>query len=230
MTPITDLDRFVTTRVALHQVAEHVVAKARYVDDGGIRLVAFAGGFGTPPLSDGRRVWVVGDQLHLDGAATPLTSVADAARFVGVEPGLPGELYATATRCEPDRSLDIDRSAATALGQWFAFATSVLETFAAEVASPSLLVLWPEHFDLAFFTEDAEEAHRANYGASPGDAAHGEPYLYVGPLHEVVESEYWNAAHFNGALLSHSDLLSTEDPFEHALQFMRAGRALLIAD
>ena len=42
--------------------------------------------------------------------------------------------------------------------------------------------LWPEHFDLACEIGDADAGTRANYGASPGDAAIPEPYLYVGPV------------------------------------------------
>ncbi len=49
--PIDDLDAFVSTRDALHGVAEHVLAKARFLDDGEIRLMAFAGGFATPLLA-----------------------------------------------------------------------------------------------------------------------------------------------------------------------------------
>ncbi|MGZ4700580.1 MAG: hypothetical protein ACXV98_05135, partial [Ilumatobacteraceae bacterium] len=89
--------------------------------------------------------------------------------------------------------------------------------------------LWPEHFDPAFSTEDADEARRANYGASPGDEGHPEPYLYVGPWGLVAPDGFWNATHFNGAVVPLSSLTAAADPAQMALRFFRAGRALLLA-
>ena len=60
--PLPDIDAFVSTRHGLHCVAEHVVAKARYVDDGEIRLTASPDGFATPRLADNRRVLVDADE------------------------------------------------------------------------------------------------------------------------------------------------------------------------
>ena len=51
---------------------------------------------------------------------------------------------------------------------------------------------------------------RANYGASPGDDGHTEPYLYVGPWSAEVEGELWNATGFTGAELRYSDLLDAD--------------------
>ena len=64
--PIADLDTFVSTRDSLHRVAEHVVAKARYIDDREIRLTAYPGGFATPLLAGDARVRVDGDELVVD--------------------------------------------------------------------------------------------------------------------------------------------------------------------
>ncbi len=120
--PVADLDTFVSTRDSLHRVAEHVVAKARYVDDREIRLTA----------------------------------------FLGIEPGFPRELYEPATTFDPDQPLDLDRSAAEVLAAWYGFTAEVLDQFASEIpeATPSTRILWPEHFDQAFYTEDADEARR----------------------------------------------------------------------
>ena len=231
--PVLDLATFVSTRDGLHRVAEHVVAKARYVDDGEIRLMGAADGFATPPLADGSRVRVDADDLLIDERAgsrrVRLNTIGEAAAFAGVEPGFPSELYPPATPLHVDEPLGLDRHAAEALTAWNSFAAEVLAAFAAEVAvaNPSPLILWPEHFDQAFYTEDADESRRANYGASPGDEGHPEPYLYVGPWGPVAVNEYWNAAHFNGAVLPLSRLVVTADPTEAALQFLRAGRALL---
>jgi hypothetical protein len=231
--PIDDLDVFVSTRDALHRVAEHVVAKARFLDDREIRLTAFDGGFATPLLSDGRRVRVVADELWVDGPdgsrATKLTSIGEAAALVGIEPCFPTELYEPATPFDPDEPLHVDRGAAEVLADWYDFTAVALKEFASEigVAHPSQLILWPEHFDQAFYTEDADETRRANYGASPGDEGHPEPYLYVGPWGSTAPNAFWNAEHFNGAVLPLSRVAMAEDSLGVAAQFLRAGRLLL---
>jgi hypothetical protein len=233
LVPIADIVTFSSTRNALHQVAEHVVAKARYIDDGEIRLMAFAGGFATPLLADDRRIRIEANEVVIDdrdgSRSMGLTTIDEAAAFVGVVPGFPTELYPAATALHPSQALDIERDAAAALAAWFGFTAEVLDGFAAEIAAanPSPLILWPEHFDQAFFTEDADESSRANYGASPGDEGHPEPYLYVGPWGTVAGNEFWNAAHFNGAVLPLSSLVAAADPAEVALQFLRTGRVLL---
>ena len=234
LVPIADLDMFVATRNSLHKVAEHVLARARYVDDGKVELTAFTGGFATSLLARGR-VRVDGVDIVVDDGdnsrRAALTTIAAAAAFVGVQPGFPTELYGAATPLEPGAALALDRSAAESLAAWYAFTAEALGQFASEVADaqPSPLVLWPEHFDHAFFTSDVDESHRANYGASPGDAGHPEPYLYVGPWGSVVKREFWNATHFNGAVLPLSELVVDTDPKGAALQFLRTGCALLTA-
>ena len=231
--PIHDLPTYVSTRDALHRVAEHVVAKARFLDDREIRLTAFAGGFSTPPLADGSRVRVEADELVIDGPdgsrRTALTTIAEAAAFVGVEPGFPTDLYEAATPLDPDLQLHVDRVSAEALAAWYEFTAEVLGAVAAEIgeAHPSPLILWPEHFDQAFYTEDADETRRANYGASPGDEGHPEPYLYVGPWGSTTPNAYWNATSFNGAVLPLSEVVAADDQASAALQFFRAGRLLL---
>jgi hypothetical protein len=232
--PIRDLDTFVSTRDGLHRVAEHVLAKARYVDDREIRLTQFAGGFATPVLSWGTRVRIDVDDLVVDDAEgsrrTRLNTIGGAAAFVGVEPGFPIELYPPATSFDADEPLHLDRDAAEVLAAWYGFTAEVLELFATEIieAHPSPLILWPEHFDQAFFTEDADEARRANYGASPGDEGHPEPYMYVGPWGTTpAPTGFWNAPHFNGAVLPLSAIVAESHPAKTALQFLRSGRLLL---
>ena len=231
--PIHDLDTFASTRDALHRVAEHVVAKARFLDDREIRLTASDGGFASPPLADGKRVRVDSDELVIDSPGgsrrMTLTTIGEAGDFAGFEPGFPTELYEPATSFDPHDPLNLDRGAAETLAAWYGFTADVLATFAAEIAEahPSPLILWPEHFDQAFYTEDADETRRANYGASPGDEGHPEPYLYVGPWGPTSPNAYWNAEHFNGAVLALSSLVAAENATDVALQFLRAGRLLL---
>ncbi|MEO8264493.1 MAG: hypothetical protein ABI706_03180 [Ilumatobacteraceae bacterium] len=231
--PIADLDIFMTTRDSLHRVAEHVVAKARFIDDREIRLTAYPGGFATPLLTGDTRVRVEGEELVVDelegSRRSALTTIAAAAAFVGIEPGFPTELYEPATTFQAEQPLGLDRGAAEALAAWYGFTADVLDQFATEIpeANPSTRILWPEHFDQAFYTEDIEEARRANYGASPGDEGHPEPYLYVGPWGATATNEFWNAVHFNGAVMALSELVAATDPTSTALQFLRTGRALL---
>jgi hypothetical protein len=231
--PIDDLDTFVSTRDALHRVAEHVVAKARFVDNREIRLTAYPGGFASPLLAGGIRVRVEADELVIDAPSgsrrTELTTIGAAAALAGIEPGFPVELYEPATSFEPEQPLNLDRGAAEVLAAWYGFTAEVLAVFAAEIAEahPSQLILWPEHFDQAFYTEDADETQRANYGASPGDAGHPDPYLYVGPWGSTTPDDYWNAEHFNGATLSLSALVAADDATAVALGFLRTGRLLL---
>src|SRR5512132_1638340 len=94
MTTLRPTELFAATRDSLHRVAEHVLAAAQYADTGEISLCSVTGGFQTAhPLRGNRRVSIVDAQLVVSddtGArAVPLTTVAAAAQFVGVEPGMP---------------------------------------------------------------------------------------------------------------------------------------------
>jgi hypothetical protein len=76
--------------------------------------------------------------------------------------------------------------------------------------------LWPEHFDIAVDFGDDSAARRANFGGSPGDAGHEEPYLYVGPW-QPQAGTFWNESF--GASLSYRQLLAAEDQRGLALEF-----------
>jgi hypothetical protein len=189
---------FGETRVALHKVAEAVVAPARKPDNE-IALRYTRGGFGTPFFEqDGRDC-----QVRVEHGELVRQSGAQETR----EP-LPGE---------------VDTAAATALGDFYGFACSVLEQLRADEADgdPSLVQLWPEHFDIAVELGSEKASRRANFGASPGDDDHDEPYLYVGPWTAEVSGELWNATGFSGAELRYSELLEAEDQRRAALEFMR---------
>ncbi|MDQ1395436.1 MAG: hypothetical protein QOG64_695, partial [Acidimicrobiaceae bacterium] len=85
---------------------------------------------------------------------------------------------------------------------------------------PARVQLWPEHFDIA--VDIGSPGSRANFGGSPGDEAHPEPYLYVGPW-EQREGSFWNEPF--GASLSYSAIAAGADP----LEFLRAARDQLRA-
>src|SRR5215212_9146572 len=200
-------ENFADTRDALHRVAEEVVAPARKPHNE-IALGQTPGGFGTPEFEfEGKRmrVRVDGDQLvhEIDGEErrAGLGSLAEAGRLLGEEllpDGIPQDMGA----------LGVDAECAARLADFYEFAAGVLERFKAALpadAEPSDTNLWPEHFDIALEAGSEAEGRRANYGASPGDDQHPEPYLYVGPWTGEVEGELWNATGFGGAELSYSD-------------------------
>jgi hypothetical protein len=110
--------------------------------------------------------------------------------------------------------LDVDPEGAAALAEWYALGDEVLRALGGEP------ILWPEHFDLAIVIGEA------NYGFSPGDEAHAEPYAYVGPF-EPVEGELWNATGFAGAELTYAELLAAPDPRAAALEFFTTRKEVL---
>ena len=209
------------TRDALHRVAEEIVAPARKPDNE-IALMQTPGGFGTPDFEhDGRnlQVRVEGDEIvvETDGTVTSarITSIAEAARHVGEEL-FPGGMP------DDESDLGVDSEAAAALGAFYAFAAKSLEQFKSSLppeADASATNLWPEHFDIAFEAGAEEGGKRANYGASPGDENHPEPYLYVGPWSGEAEGELWNAKGFAGAELDYAELAAADDPGALAIAF-----------
>ncbi len=224
---------FSATRESWHALAEHVVCAARHRANGKIGLRWVRDGFGTPYFGADEQVRVTGRGFALvrDGALAhvPITTLGAAAAFVGIEPGVPAGLFEASTDGDPSRPLEVDPAAAGVLGDWYGFGTAVLAQLRVDLAAgtPSLVQLWPEHFDLAADIGDATAGRRANYGASPGDAGHPEPYLYVGPWEpeRVVNDRFWNEPF--GASLGYADLVASADPYDTALTFFRRGAALL---
>ena len=188
---------FAQAREALHHLAASVVSPARARVTGRIGLRPTAGGFDTPPFGDGQRVRVDGAELVFENPD--------------------GE------RRDP---IDVDAAGARALGEFYAFAGDVLEELR-EADEASKIQLWPEHFDVAFEAGSESEGRRANYGGSPGDEHHPEPYLYVGPWTGPPEGELWNAVGFPGAELGYAELVAAHDQRAAALEFFRARMAAL---
>jgi hypothetical protein len=63
---------------------------------------------------------------------------------------------------------------------------------------------------------------RANYGASPGDSDHDEPYVYVGPWTAEASGQLWNATSFRGAEIAYAELVRADDPVSLAIEFMQS--------
>jgi hypothetical protein len=221
----------VATRDSLHRVAEQIVAPARKPHNE-IALTWTPGGFGTPPFEfEGRSLQVMVDGAELvvveDGAErrAPLTTLAEAARFVGAD------LFPDGASTE-DTPLDMDPEAARGLGELYGFAAAGLARVRDELpaeAAASDINLWPEHFDIAFEAGDESAGQRANYGVSPGDENHDEPYAYVGPWSGAVEGELWNATGFTGAELGYGELVVASEPEAALVDFMLARAEALAA-
>ncbi len=212
-------DDFAATRRSLHRLAEEVIKVAREHATGEWTLAQIPGGFGTPEWGEGNQVRVDGDDLVLvrDGAESraPITSLAAAAEQIGEE-WMPDGLELS------DEPLPVDAAAAAALAAAYAVAQPALERIrdaatAGEGATEP--TLWPEHFDLAIETGDDDAGLRANYGLSPGDDEHAEPYFYVGPWTVKPEGELWNASGFSGAELDYAELATASDPIAAAVEF-----------
>ena len=229
---------FTTTRDHLHQVAFFAISPARHKAVGRMGLRHRDGGFGTPEF-EGRVGRVDGGQLvdkAGDNVRTQrISTVRDSTDFLGLEYETDwyGDFHDPLSPIDPDQELSIDPAAARTLGQWFAFAWLVLGELRKHGQPDdevSEIQLWPEHFDAAAELGDQEKGQRASFGASPGDAAHPEPYLYVAAWGEIDRSNtYWNDDSFNGASLSYKELKVSDDQVWTALDFLLEGYRILHA-
>jgi hypothetical protein len=229
---------FATTRDALHQVAVHVLARRRHALCGKFGLRAAPAGFATPAAGPDHEVlrtsrgWLLRERTGTTASRAALdlmtASLSDAAAFAEVALDEPFEAgHDTPPVGDRTSALAIDHTAAGALGAWYAFAWSVIDRVTSALpaaASPSVLQLWPEHFDAGCDVGVGEG--RTNVGASPGDGFHAEPYLYIGPWDDrrPGDEAYWNAPF--GAVLPHAHLVGA-DAVTVAEEFLRRGLALL---
>ncbi len=217
MIPSVDaIDALARTRTGLHSVAEHVLAATQYRAAGTIRLRVVPGGFGT--VASDPALAVVDGRLVVDAAGgtreAELTTLGDAAAFVGAPLGLPDGIYPPTTPSDPDTVLDVDVDAARELGRWFGVGQDALVRFVSDAGADAVPTLWPEHFDLGVSVD------AVNYGVSPGDDVVAEPYLYVGPHAGPPRRDgFWNAPF--GAALPWSEVGSVDD----AVAFFARGRA-----
>lgn len=167
------------TRVALHGVAELVLAGPQYAATKDIRLRVTPGGFGTVTTPDLRL-----ERLDLVTPTTRLPlggTFAGLARAAGTEARALRDVYDVGPDVDPDDPVQVDPAAVDLLLQAFADGDAALRRFAPDLEP----VLWPEHFDLGVTVGEV------NYGVSPGDAHLAEPYAYVGPWRPRTGS-FWN--------------------------------------
>ena len=221
-------DELVSTRLALHRLAEQILSPARRHVNGKIGLRYARGGFGTPFYGDEVQLRVDGPELVVQQASrerrAPIASLAAAADLVGRE-ALPDDVELD------DQPLQVDIAAASFIGDWFGFAASVLEQLRSEADAalePSRVQLWPEHFDMAVELGGDHTGARAAYGLSPGDEHHPEPYVYVVPWVAPPPGELWQATGFTGAELPYGALLAADGQREPVLGFLRDRIAALV--
>jgi hypothetical protein len=194
------------TRLALHAVAEQLLAGPQYRASGTIRLRVIEGGFATVAEPDVR---VDGDDLVTDGIRVALdgASIAALAAEVGLTAGAPDGVYPAGPAVAANDELHVDVAMAAKLAETFAVGNTALRSIAPDVEP----VLWPEHFDIAIRVDDV------NYGVSPGDEYLAEPYAYVG-VDPVPSDPFWNAPF--GAARPLADLPGVDA----VVAFFQAGR------
>jgi hypothetical protein len=174
-------DRTEPTRRALHAVAELVLAGPQHRASNTVRLRVIAGGFATIAAPDVR---VVGTDLVCADRRVPIDGQTprSLAEAIGVDAGGPIDLYHDGSGASIDDRLALDAAAAEQIFSAYTIGDAALRLLAPQVEP----VLWPEHFDVGIRVDDV------NFGVSPGDAHHAEPYAYVG-VDPVPEDAFWNA-------------------------------------
>jgi hypothetical protein len=227
----------VVGRLELQRVATHILGRARFLATGRFGLRVTGDGIGTPAFGpDGDVVRIYDGMLVLerqrDGvgrtrvSAISGSSLAALAAFVGVDLGVTFSAGPAAPGVgDPSRPIIVDPGTVAEMLRWFRLGLSAFDRLLPSLSDASIIQLWPEHFDLGL---DAATARgRVNIGASPGDDAHPEPYLYLGPwdADRPGDPAYWNAPF--GALLGHSELRAADDPLDVATSFFRRGLELL---
>ena len=153
---------FAEGRDALHRVAEETLQiRGREQRGAGWLRPYTPGGVGSPP-------WDVGAESGRPGSI----------RVEGAE------LVTVTGEAEEREPIAVDPAVTAALADFYALTTVALDDLieASGDAGADPIRLWPEHFDAATTIGDETAGTRANYGGSPGDENHPEPYLYVGCL------------------------------------------------
>lgn len=231
---------FNEVRVDLHRLAAYVIAPARYRQTERFGLRATPNGFGTPEFDEGgqtRRIRVEGlnliDERDGEAKSAPITTLAAAAEFLDapVDPETAAE-HDSPKLGDVNAALKVTEEASLYLGWWYNMAVDALNMVRADEASvdASEPQLWPGHFDPAI--EVGDEDHRGSYGASPGDTAIAEPYLYLGIWYADrigvdTDDPFWNADSFPGRQLRLSEF-GAGDPTEIAANFWREARDRLL--
>lgn len=157
------------TRTALHGVAELLLAGPQYAASGDIRLRVLPYGIATVAVPDLRLVRT--DLVGAHGRVPLAGTYAEVAAAAQIAPRELGDVYHDRAAVTAEDAIVLDPERLATLVDALAVGDAALRAFAPEAVP----VLWPEHLDVAIETD------QVNYGVSPGDATHPEPYAYVGP-------------------------------------------------
>jgi hypothetical protein len=225
------------TRLELQRVATHLLARARFEATGRFGLRVTWDGIATPAFGpDGDVLRIAGGLLvHESQRSGPATtraialdghSLGELATWVGLDLATPFTAGpATPPVGDTGAPITLDPDARDMVLSWYGVGARAVDRLLPDLVEPSVLQLWPEHFDLGI---DAMTGHgRVNLGTSPGDDAHPAPYLYVGPWEQdrPGDPSYWNASF--GAVLDAAELALAVEPEVGALAFFSRGLALL---
>lgn len=222
------------SRELARRIAAHVMSRARHAECGRIDLVPTPGGFGTPAFGpDHRVIRLSGDVLVVESTAAAATTqlvpvngatLAELAAAAGADLTTAFDAgHDTPAIGVADEPLVLGAATVHAIGAWLGFGVQVIDGVLATLprsAAPGRARLWPEHFDLGIDVAVADGS-RVNIGASPGDAFHDLPYLYVGPWSgdRPGDPEYWNAPF--GAVLAARDDLTVTDGVQWVMEGVR---------
>jgi hypothetical protein len=222
-----------STRLELHRIAAHVLARRRFDVSGRFGLRASPGGIATPAFGEGPETirvsgtTVVRETAGISAHATLVGStLRELAAFAGVDLNVAFSCGDdTPDLGDVDAPLDLDPDAVAVIADWYDVGWRVLDTVVAELsaeAAPATTQLWPEHFDAAT-NVTLGSGERVNLGFSPGDSSQAEPYAYVGPWspQRPGDPAFWNVPF--GALLRRSEALARSDPASVCRQFLRTG-------
>ncbi len=203
-----DQQALTRTRIALHAVAEVLVAGPQYADHADIRLTVRPDGFAG--WVDGAAA-VSGTELVTAAGRYPIRgTLAELAAAAGIAPRRLTDVYSGGPDIALDAPADLDPAAAERIIGALSAGDGALRA----LDPTQQRILWPEHFDVGI------SVHRVNYGVSPGDGQIAVPYAYVGPW-EVPAGEFWNQPF--GAALELPERADAAD----ILAFFRAGQAQL---
>ncbi|HET6664681.1 MAG TPA: hypothetical protein VFG94_10505, partial [Acidimicrobiales bacterium] len=195
-----------TTRLELHRVATHILARRRHAVTGRFGLRATPGGIGTPAFGPPDAIEVLrtsgADLVHEVGGRVQVVSM-DGATLAELAAAVDVDLATaftvgkdTPAVGDVDAAIRIDQDAALELAGWFALGWRALDVVGLDATAPAPIQLWPEHFDAScLLAVGPGPEDRCDVGVSPGDDHHDEPYLYVGPWEDrrPGDEAYWNA-------------------------------------
>jgi hypothetical protein len=177
----------------------------------------------------GTRLVVERGKATVASVAIPGASLRSLAAAAGADLDAPLDVgHDTPPLGDPDEPLALDPAATAAVAGWFDLGWRALDEVLGAAASPSIVQLWPEHFDAGCdVAVGPGPGERCNLGASPGDGLTDTPYLYVGPWQagRPGDESFWNVPF--GAVLDREVLRGEPDPVAAAVAFFRRGLAFL---